>query len=177
VEARINQDPQISEQLTLWNQQGSNVIRGNLIVIPLNNSFLYVEPLYLQAESSAIPELQRVIVASGETVVMRETLAEALAALIEDAPAVDTIVAEPPVGGDEEVEGTVDAIPPSADDATVEELIRSANAHFEAAQAAQREGNWAAYGREQEALERDLQRLVELTGGTLPEATPEAVEP
>jgi uncharacterized membrane protein (UPF0182 family) len=177
VEARINQDPQISEQLTLWNQQGSNVIRGNLIVIPLNNSFLYVEPLYLQAESSAIPELQRVIVASGETVVMRETLAEALAALIEDAPAVDTIVAEPPVGGDEEVEGTVDAVPPSADDATVEELIRSANAHFEAAQAAQRDGDWAAYGREQEALERDLQRLVELTGEALPDATPEAVEP
>jgi uncharacterized protein len=168
VEARINQDPQISEQLTLWNQQGSSVIRGNLLVIPLNDSFLYVEPLYLQADTGALPELQRVIVASGEEVVMRETLDEALAALIEDAPTVDVIEGEPTLGedGGETVEET-DPAPVSGADATVEELIQSANAHFEAAEAAQREGDWATYGREQEALQQDLERLLELTGGAL----------
>jgi uncharacterized membrane protein (UPF0182 family) len=80
VEARIDQDGEISGQLTLWSQRGSQVIRGNLLVIPLGRSLLYVEPLYLQAESGQIPELRRVVLASGERVVA-ETLAEALAAL------------------------------------------------------------------------------------------------
>jgi len=70
IEARINQDPYISEQLTLWQQEGSRVIRGNLLVIPIKNSLLYVEPLYLTAERSALPELKRVIVAYGQKVVM-----------------------------------------------------------------------------------------------------------
>ncbi|MGH2536690.1 MAG: UPF0182 family protein, partial [Candidatus Promineifilaceae bacterium] len=82
VEARIDQDPQISAQLTLWNQRGSQVVRGNLLVIPMNSSFLFVEPLYLLSEASQLPELQRVIVASGDRIAMRETLSEALAALL-----------------------------------------------------------------------------------------------
>ncbi|MFZ0545354.1 MAG: UPF0182 family protein, partial [Candidatus Promineifilaceae bacterium] len=86
VEARIDQDSEISAQLSLWNQRGSSVIRGNLLVLPMNSSFLYVEPIYLQAESSQLPELTRIIVASGERLVMRETLEEALVALIEGAP-------------------------------------------------------------------------------------------
>jgi uncharacterized membrane protein (UPF0182 family) len=82
IEARINQNTEISQQLTLWNQMGSRVIRGaNLLVIPIENSILYVSPLYLRAEQGHLPELKRVIAAYGEHVVMKETLAEALAAL------------------------------------------------------------------------------------------------
>ena len=82
IEARINQSTEISQQLTLWNQMGSRVIRGaNLLVIPIENSILYVSPLYLRAEHGHLPELKRVIAAYGEHVVMKETLAEALAAL------------------------------------------------------------------------------------------------
>jgi uncharacterized membrane protein (UPF0182 family) len=82
IEARINQNTEISQQLTLWNQMGSRVIRGaNLLVIPIENSILYVSPLYLRAEHGHLPELKRVIAAYGEHVVMKETLAEALAAL------------------------------------------------------------------------------------------------
>jgi uncharacterized membrane protein (UPF0182 family) len=82
IEARINQNTEISQQLTLWNQMGSRVIRGaNLLVIPIENSILYVSPLYLRAEHGHLPELKRVIAAYGEHVVMKETLAEALSAL------------------------------------------------------------------------------------------------
>ena len=78
IEARIDQDPAISAQLSLWNQQGSGVIRGNLLVIPIGNSLLYVEPLYLQAQNGKIPELKRVVVASADRVVMGENLGIAL---------------------------------------------------------------------------------------------------
>jgi uncharacterized membrane protein (UPF0182 family) len=94
IEARINQNTEISQQLTLWNQMGSRVIRGaNLLAIPIENSILYVSPLYLRAEHGHLPELKRVIAAYGEHVVMKETLAEALSALFIEsgaAPAVAT---------------------------------------------------------------------------------------
>ena len=87
VDARIDQDPAISSQLTLWNQQGSRVIRGHLLVIPIGASTLYVEPIYLQAETSKMPELIRVVVASGSRVIMEPTLEEGLAKLfVTDAP-------------------------------------------------------------------------------------------
>ncbi len=81
IEARIHQNTEISQQISLWNQMGSRVIRGNLLVIPIENSILYVSPLYLRAEQGHLPELKRVIAAYGEHVVMKETLAEALSAL------------------------------------------------------------------------------------------------
>jgi uncharacterized membrane protein (UPF0182 family) len=192
VEARIDQDPQISAQISLWNQRGSRVIRGNLLVIPMNNSFLYVEPVYLLAESSELPELKRVIVASGDRIAMRETLGEAIIALIEQAPTVAEIVEEPPVSstegqttsGEPGVTPTVGAsvgaapgaTPPPATPETetgptpetaataVEELILSANAHLEAAETAQRQGQWAAYGRELELLRQDLEQLMQVAG-------------
>lgn len=159
VEGRIDQEPTISQQISLWDQRGSRVIRGNLIVIPLNQSFLYVEPLYLQSESSALPELKRVIVASGSRVAMRETLEEALAALL-NAPVVDvgeSAGATAPPTGDE-------TAPPVGGDLTIDALISSANQHFEAAEAAQRTGDWTTYGVELEALKADLAQLMALTG-------------
>src|SRR5258708_17644664 len=81
IEARINQEPAISSQVTLWNQQGSQVLRGNLLVIPLEDAVLYVEPLYIQAQSNPLPELKRVIVASTDSVVMSDRLDTALTAL------------------------------------------------------------------------------------------------
>lgn len=169
VESRINQDPAISQQFSLWDQAGSRVIRGNLLVIPLGNSFLYVEPIYLQSQTSALPELRRVIVASGEVVVMRPTLAEALAALVADAPA----VAELDLTGVDPV-FTTPAAEPVAGGTTIEELIASANGHYQAAQAALQAGDWAAYGRAQEALGRDLEQLQAATGALVPVVTPEA---
>jgi len=176
VEARINQDPDISQQLSLWDQRGSSVIRGNLIVVPINDTFLYVEPIYLRSDTGALPELKRIILASGETIVMRETLDEALAALLEAAPAVDQIVEEPPVAEPVEEEPVVEE--PAGEqpevlptDATVDELIQAANTHFEAAEAAQRAGDWTTYGQEQEALGQVLEQLLQATGAELPAGT------
>ena len=78
IEARIDQDPTISAQISLWNQSGSEVIRGNLIVVPVGDSLLYLQPVYLQSTSSAFPEFQKIVVASPTTVVWGDTLAEAL---------------------------------------------------------------------------------------------------
>lgn len=78
VEALINQEPEISQQISLWSRQGSRVIQGNLLVIPIEQSLLYVEPLYLEAEENSLPTLVRVIVASENRIVMRPTLEEAL---------------------------------------------------------------------------------------------------
>ncbi|HRJ44081.1 MAG TPA: UPF0182 family protein, partial [Caldilineaceae bacterium] len=99
IEARIDQDPVISSQLSLWNQQGSQVIRGNLLVIPISGSLLYVEPLYLQAASGKIPELKRVILATTDRVIMAENLGLALAQLfgrdvLEDARLAELALAE-----------------------------------------------------------------------------------
>ncbi|WP_205369933.1 UPF0182 family protein [Thermoleptolyngbya sp. PKUAC-SCTB121] len=108
IEARINQDPLISQQISLWNRQGSRAIQGNLLVIPVEDSLLYVEPLYLQADQNRLPTLTRVIVAYGNRIVMAETLQQAL----------DAIFAEAPVDGTP-ADGTVDANPEAPPNGTI----------------------------------------------------------
>jgi uncharacterized membrane protein (UPF0182 family) len=174
IEARIDQDPVIRSQLTLWNQQGSSPIRGNLLVIPVAGGLLYVEPLYLQSATGRIPELQRVIVATVDKVVMAENLGLALVDLfgeeLLEVPALAEIAtfgnesALPVLTSDED--GVTGAAP-----ATIEELIAQANLQFEQAQTFAREGDWAGYGEEVAALEATLVRLAELTGVEL-EPTP-----
>ncbi|RME79493.1 MAG: UPF0182 family protein, partial [Chloroflexi bacterium] len=156
IEGRIDQDPEISSQITLWDQGGSEVIRGNLLVLPIDNSLMYVEPLYLRAENGQIPELKRVILAAGDRIVMRPNLEEALTALFGGtAPAPTTPVAEaPPAPGESNL------LP-----GTVGELARTAAAHYEAAQEALRRGDWAAYGEELNKMESALKALVRLTEG------------
>jgi uncharacterized membrane protein (UPF0182 family) len=98
IEARIDQNPGISAQLTLWNQSGSQVIRGNLLMIPVGSSFLFVEPIYLQAENSRLPELVRVVVANGNNVAMEKTLAEAIDVLLGKRPSSLSGVTSAPAG-------------------------------------------------------------------------------
>lgn len=94
VEAKIDQDTLISQRLSLWDQRGSRVIRGNLLVIPIEQSFLYVEPVYLIAEDSAIPQLKRIIVSDGERVAMKPSLEEAISVVFGtgEQPLADTTV-------------------------------------------------------------------------------------
>lgn len=187
IEARIDQNPEISAQITLWDQGGSEVIRGNLLVLPIDDALLYVEPLYLRAENGEIPELRRVILASGERVVMRETLAEAAEALFSGAvPAVipdpELDDAPPPTTvADEEIDdssvassetqpvgpvlapGPVVSAPPA--DADVSTLAQRASEHYEAAQVALQDGDWATYGAELNQMAVALEELVALTNG------------
>jgi uncharacterized protein len=143
IEARINQNTEISQQLSLWNQMGSRVIRGHLIVIPIDNSILYVSPLYLRAETGQLPELKRVIAAYGDRVVMEETLADALAALFREgaaAPVVGAVPAARPVG----VAG---------------DRVREALDHYDRALERLKAGDWAGFGAELDQLRVALEAL------------------
>lgn len=153
IEARIDQDPVISEQITLWSQKGSSVIRGNLLVIPLGSSVLYVEPLYLQAQQSQLPELTRVIATYGTRIVMEPTLEDAMMALITGTAAGDapTEVEE----GEVPTVGQQTTTPPAEAGA----LVESARDAYQRAVAAQRRGDWAAYGEALEELGQILDRL------------------
>jgi len=151
IEARINQDAVISQQLTLWSQRGSQVNRGNLLVIPIEESIIYVEPLYLESETSKIPELKRVIVAYGNRIAMEETLDASLARIF-GGPAVPRVREAPPT--------TMPARPPGAlPPSEVRSLIDQAIAQYERAQRMQREGDWAGYGEQIRRLEETLSRL------------------
>ena len=151
IEARIDQTPEISEQLTLWSQQGSRVIRGNLLVIPIEESLLYVEPIYLRAEQGELPELVRIIVAYGDQVVMRTTLEEGLQAIFGDAP----ITPEAPVApGGPESETPAVSLP-----ADLAGLIQSALDTYQEGQQALQQGDWQRYGETQRQLEEILQQL------------------
>jgi uncharacterized membrane protein (UPF0182 family) len=150
IEARIDQDPTISQQLSLWNQRGSQVIRGNMMVVPIDDGLLYVEPIFLQAESGRLPELKRIVVAHGSRIAMRETFGAALQAVISG----DT-------GG--LVEAPVEPVPAEPSEG-IDALVESANQHYLAAQECLQQGDWACYGTEQEGLRQDLEALLELTG-------------
>ncbi|HEY7473194.1 MAG TPA: UPF0182 family protein [Gemmatimonadota bacterium] len=161
IEARIDQDPVISEQITLWSQKGSSVIRGNLLVIPLANSVLYVEPLYLQAQQSQLPELRRVIATYGTTIVMEPTLEDAMLALIRRTAgsAVAREVAEE-IGLTGGAAGAAAGPTEAAVTApTPAGLVSRANEAYDRAVAAQRAGDWAAYGEALEELGRILDEL------------------
>jgi uncharacterized membrane protein (UPF0182 family) len=149
VESRIDQDPVISQQLSLWNQRGSQVIRGNLLVIPVEESILYVEPIYLQAEASQLPELRRVIVAYGNRIAMEETLGASLARVIGVAPVA------------EESPEVATPLPPIQSD--VVGLIQQADAHYQAGQECLKTGDWVCYGAEMDALGKVLEALLAST--------------
>jgi uncharacterized membrane protein (UPF0182 family) len=148
IEARIDQDTTISQQLSLWNQTGSRVIRGNLLAIPIDDTVLYVEPLYLSAESRQLPELKRLIETTGDRVVMAtdvQSLFSALFAQEAKRPAVVTSAAAPLTGAG--------AAPPSAPAASNAEALR----HYRLAFEALNKGDWRTFGAEMDAMQRALQ--------------------
>ena len=184
IESRIDQDPTISGQLTLWNQQGSQVIRGNLLAIPVGQSFLFVEPLYLQSQSSPLPELKRVIVANGNRIAMAETLDLALSQVFSGTattpggvvstlppPSEQPATTPRPAAPVPSVAGTpatspaglqpLPNVPPAITD-----LAREANDHSIRAQEALRTGNFTLYAQEITAVQQDLQRLAQLSGAS-----------
>ncbi len=166
IEAKIDADPVIAAQTTLWDQSGSKVIRGNLIVVPVQDAIIYLQPVYLQSSSSAFPEFQRIIVATPRRIVWGRTLTEALDLLFAvEGPAASPGATPSPTPGPgasptpTPTAGPI-ASPPTGD---VAALIAYANDHFEKAQTALRAGDFATYGTEiakvQEAL-RQLDTLV-----------------
>jgi uncharacterized membrane protein (UPF0182 family) len=145
IEARINQNTEISQQISLWNQMGSRVIRGDILVIPIETSILYVSPLYLRAETGQLPELKRVIAAYQDGVVMTDTLPEALSALFKEgrapAPAIATTSPSVPLAS------------PSSGDA-----VAALDAYNRAIDRL-RAGDWSGFGAALDTLRSTLERL------------------
>jgi uncharacterized membrane protein (UPF0182 family) len=154
IDARIDQDPVIAQQLALWNQRGSTVIRGSLLAIPIDQSLIYVQPLYLAAaEQGALPELRRVIVAHGNQIAMEPTLEQSLAKIFGGRPA--------PAAAATPAEARAAGVPPGAPPAGARALAQRALEIYGRAQDALRRGDWAAYGAEQKRLEETLRSLTE----------------
>ena len=136
IEARIDQNPAIAEQITLWSQRGSRVIRGDILVIPIDGSILYVQPLYLRAEKGELPELSRIIVAYDKQIVMTPTLEQSLAAVF-------------------------DTVPPGLTESNSANTISSQSALrvYQQAQEALQRGDWIEYGQYQQQLQDILREL------------------
>ena len=150
IEAYIDQDPVISQQVSLWDQGGSEVVSGNLLTIPINNNILYVEPLYIISESRSVPELRRVIVFYNDKLVMESSLDVALEKLFgvsrDDIP---TVPREP--GDDEPVT-----------EVSVQELVTRINQVYTDMETAAREGRWADYGNYGDQLGQLIKNLADL---------------
>jgi len=147
IESRIDQKPEISQAFTLWGQAGSKVIRGNLLIIPVKDSLVYVEPIYLQAEQSELPELKRVIVAYQDRIEMGLDLEDALSLVFggtaRPAERAETVAAR---------KGTVES-------ASINELIRKAGAYYKETQQKLRAGDFAGYGDSVKKLGEVLEQL------------------
>ncbi|NTW05303.1 MAG: UPF0182 family protein [Peptococcaceae bacterium] len=150
IDTRINQDSYISQQMSLWNQKGSKVIRGNLLVIPIKDALIYVQPLYLQAEQSKMPELRRVIVAHGDRIVMEPTLDLALQKIFGEGASFEGTSPKPAVTD------TENTIKP-----TVKSLAEDANRIYQEGLAKLKAGDWAGYGKSNEELREVLKALSE----------------
>ena len=144
IEARIDQDTTISQQLSLWNQTGSRVIRGNLLAIPIEDTLLYVEPLYLSAESRQLPELKRLIATSGDRVVMAPDVQSLFAALLTEAPRQTPVVASSTPAGAPRAQAATGAN---------SEALR----HYRQALEALNKGDWRTFGVEMDQLQKTLQ--------------------
>jgi uncharacterized membrane protein (UPF0182 family) len=149
VEARIDQDTTISQQLSLWNQTGSRVIRGNLLVIPIDDALLYFEPLYLRAEKRELPELKRLIASAGDRVLMSQTVEPLMAALFHGAPEQPPVVtAAAPVAPS--------GAPPAAQSGAAGPAAEALR-HYRQALDALRNGDWQTFGTEMNALHKALE--------------------
>jgi uncharacterized membrane protein (UPF0182 family) len=170
VEAQIDSDPVISAQTTLWDQSGSTVVRGNLIVVPVGGSLIYLQPVYLQSASSKFPAFQRIVVASPRNIVWGSSLAEALNLLLAKeatggGPGPSPSPGPTPTPGPSATPGPGSSLPPSG---SVQQLVDYANLHFELAEAALRNNDFATYGAEIARVKAALAQLEILTGGASP---------
>jgi uncharacterized membrane protein (UPF0182 family) len=155
IQARINQDPVISQQIALWNQQGSRVITGTLLAIPIEQSLIYVQPLYLAAaEQGALPELRRVVVAYGNNIAMEPTLEAALGRVFGTRVRGDEQAARP-------TERAAAAAPGGPPGPALSAGVQRAWEAWQRGQEALRRGDWATYGQEQKRVEEALRQLRE----------------
>lgn len=151
IEAQIDQNTEISQDFSLWSSAGSKYSRGNLFVVPIKNSLMYIEPIYLEAANSAIPEVKRVIVAYGDTIAYKPTLQEALESLFGEGTGVQSVVeGKGNKGGNGGGKKT---------ELTQSDYIKQASDAYAKGQEALKNGDWAEYGKAMDDLEDALNKL------------------
>lgn len=155
IEAMIDQNTEISKEFSLWNSNGSKYSRGNLFIIPIEDSILYVEPVYLEATNSSIPEVKRVIVAFGDKIAYEATLGEALTSMFGQSDVGDRTSG----GGEGNGEGTGEGGQGGQASLTQEQLIQKTVDAWNKAQEAQQKGDWAGYGKYVDEMEKYLNKL------------------
>jgi hypothetical protein len=151
IEARIDQEADISQQLSLWDQRGSEVIRGNLLVIPLGNSLLYIEPIFLQAKQGGMPELRRVIASNGDKIVMKSSLDLALWSLFDLDPAAEEVSPEELIDKSN--------LDPNQVTPDLQQVSSELSQIYAQIQAALQEGNWEKYGKLLNQLDEKMKEL------------------
>jgi uncharacterized protein len=149
--ARINQDQTISKDLSLWNQQGSQVLRGQTLVLPVGNTFLYVEPLYIQAADARMPQLKKVVLAIGNTLIYRDTYEQALGELSSLMQGGTAGAVQPPVAA----ASASAAVTLSPELGRLRESIQN---HLRRARELAAQGKWAEAGKELDAIEAEAQK-------------------
>ena len=155
INARINQDQNISKDLTLWNQQGSQVLQGQTLVLPVGDTFLYVSPIYLQATQARMPQLKKVVLAVGNRLIYADTYEEALAQLSGAAagPAPPAAAASGCRRG-----GWPYAAAPAITQKSADPRIESIRQHLQRYRELTSQGKWAEAGRELEAIQNEVQK-------------------
>ena len=148
--ARINQDQTISKDLSLWNQQGSQVLRGQTLVLPVGNTFLYVEPLYIQASEARMPQLKKVILAIGNSLIYRDTYEQALGDLSALMQGGVADAAKQPLAAA--------AVPTARDESVVDGLRESIRNHLHRSRELFSQGKWAEAGKELDAIEAEVRK-------------------
>ncbi len=151
IDARIGSDQNIAKDLSLWNQQGSQVLRGQMLVLPIDNTFLYVEPIYIQSSQARMPQLKKVVLAMGNTLIYRDTYEEALSELTGAAPAPAASTSTEPA----QTTTTTTAAPAStAPSPQAGGNIEQVRQHLRRYRELSSQGRWSEAGRELEALEK-----------------------
>jgi hypothetical protein len=147
IDSRINSDGTISKDLTLWNQQGSQVIRGQTLVLPVGNTFLYVNPIYIQATEARMPQLKKVVLAVGDRLIYSDTYDDALAQLSQGAQQLVTqAIAQP---------AAAPGAPPSSAPPTPDPRLARIREHLRRYRELTGSGKWADAGKELEAIENE----------------------
>jgi hypothetical protein len=154
VEALINQDQNISKDLTLWNQQGSQVLRSQILTLPIDQTFLYVAPIYIQAAQARMPQLKKVALVRGSTLIYADTYEQALAQLqaVQGGKQVPVLTPSAPAASPQATQVT-SAAPPSADP-----RIDNIRSHLQRYRELAAQGKWADAGKELEAVESAVKR-------------------
>ena len=153
IESRIDNDPSISKEMTLWGQGGSNVIRGNMLVVPVADSLLYIEPIYISSHSEgAIPELKRVAVAYGNKIVMEPTLEKALEVLFNGETATGPVTE---IGDDVSEQNTDE----QTDSTDINAVIDAVIGAYDLAKSSNASGDWKSFGENMSALDKAIENL------------------